>query len=134
MSRLVLPTETKGPLLSRLPNPGQKDPLLSRPGVPGWKTGTTKISQPAQINLSVVVIMSRCWGCKVLCVGQLRNLGMKEWRDLEPFIYRYKGNWMRGKSYNFNQYQSHCKHVQCIETIQLVYLYFKIFSLYLGCA
>ena len=40
----------------RLPDPGQKEPpLLSRPGVPGWETGTTKVSQPGQISLSVVV-------------------------------------------------------------------------------
>ena len=42
-------------LLSRLPDPGQKDPLLSRPGVPGWETGITRVSQPGQISLSVVV-------------------------------------------------------------------------------
>ena len=28
---------------------------MSRPGVSGWETGTTKISQPGQISLSVVV-------------------------------------------------------------------------------
>jgi len=28
---------------------------LSRHGVPGWETGTKKISQPGQIKISVVV-------------------------------------------------------------------------------
>ena len=42
--------------------PGQKSAfcpgcqtLLSRPGVPGWETGTTEVSQPGQISVSVVV-------------------------------------------------------------------------------
>ena len=35
--------------------PGTKVPLLSRPGVPGWKTGTIKVSQPRQISISVVL-------------------------------------------------------------------------------
>ena len=36
--------------------PGTKwHPLLSRPDVFSWETGTTKISQPGQISLSVVV-------------------------------------------------------------------------------
>src|SRR6185437_604987 len=56
LSRLVLPTETKGPLLSRLPDPGHL--LLSRTGVPGWETGTTAVSQPGQINVFVVVTPS----------------------------------------------------------------------------
>ena len=30
-------------------------PLLSRPGVPGWEIGTTRVSQPGQISHSVVV-------------------------------------------------------------------------------
>ena len=55
LSWLVTPTGTKGSLLSRLPDPGQKDPLLSRPGVPGWETGTTRVSQSGQISVSVVV-------------------------------------------------------------------------------
>ena len=72
LSRLVTPTGTKGcashvalaaPFVpvgvtnqDRLPDPGQKEPpLLSRPGVPGWETGTTKVSQSRQISLSVVV-------------------------------------------------------------------------------
>ena len=48
-------------LLSRLvtppvAGPGTKGPsLLSRPGVPGWETGTTRVSQPGQISVSVVV-------------------------------------------------------------------------------
>ena len=33
----------------------KRTPLLSRPGVPGWETRTTAISQPGQINVSVVV-------------------------------------------------------------------------------
>ena len=45
LSRLVLPTGTKGP-------------LLSRTGVPGWETGTTGVSQPGQINVFVVVLAS----------------------------------------------------------------------------
>ena len=37
--------------------PGIKGhPLLSRPGVPGWKTGTTDVSQPEQISVYVVVM------------------------------------------------------------------------------
>ena len=31
-------------------------PLLSRHGVPGWETGTKKVSQPGQIKVFVVVI------------------------------------------------------------------------------
>ena len=39
--------------------PGTKrHPLLSRPGVPGWETGTTEVSQPGQISVSVVVDVS----------------------------------------------------------------------------
>ena len=30
-------------------------PLLSRHSVPGWETGTKKVSQPGQIKVSVVV-------------------------------------------------------------------------------
>ena len=33
----------------------KKTPLLSRLGVPGWETGTTEVSQPGQISVSVVV-------------------------------------------------------------------------------
>ena len=33
----------------------KRAPLLSRPGVPGWETGTKKVSQPGQIACSVVV-------------------------------------------------------------------------------
>ena len=33
----------------------KRAPLLSRPGVPGWETGTTEVSQPEQISVSVVV-------------------------------------------------------------------------------
>ena len=50
-----LPTGIKGCLLSLLPDPGQKDPLLSRPGVLGWETWTKRVSQPGQIAYSVVV-------------------------------------------------------------------------------
>ena len=32
-------------------------PLLSRHSVPGWETGTKKVSQPGQIKVSVVVII-----------------------------------------------------------------------------
>ena len=36
--------------------PGIKShPLLSRPGVPGWETGTIGVSQPGQISVSLVV-------------------------------------------------------------------------------
>jgi len=31
--------------------------LLSRHGVPGWETGTKKVSQPGQIKVFVVVIV-----------------------------------------------------------------------------
>ena len=55
LSRLVLPTGTKGCFLSRLPDPGQK----GRPGVPGWETGTTRVFQPGQIRVSVAVIVRR---------------------------------------------------------------------------
>ena len=33
----------------------KRTPLLSRPGIPGWETGITKVSQPGQISFSVVV-------------------------------------------------------------------------------
>ena len=46
------------PIGVRLPEPGQKGTLLSRPGVPGWETGTTEIFQPGQISVSVVVVSS----------------------------------------------------------------------------
>ena len=42
-------------LLFRLPDPGQKDPLLSRPGGPDWEAGTKRVSQSGQISVSVVV-------------------------------------------------------------------------------
>ena len=39
--------------------PGTKGhPLLSRPGVPGWETRTTEVSQPGQISVSVVVLLA----------------------------------------------------------------------------
>ena len=73
LSRLVTPTRTKGcashvalaapfvPVGVTNPfvpvaRPGTKGhPLLSRPGVPGWETGTIEVSQPGQISVSVVV-------------------------------------------------------------------------------
>ena len=43
-------------LFSPVTRPGIKGhPLLSRPGVPGWETGTIGVSQPGQINIFVVV-------------------------------------------------------------------------------
>ena len=48
--RLVLPNGQKGAFC-----PDCQTPLLSRPGVPGWKTGTKRVSQPGQIKVSVVV-------------------------------------------------------------------------------
>ena len=33
----------------------KRTPLLSWPSVPGWETGTTRVSQPGQISVSVVV-------------------------------------------------------------------------------
>ena len=42
-----------------------KKALLSRPSVSGWETGTTEVSQPGQINISVVVLHT-----SVLCVGE----------------------------------------------------------------
>ena len=73
LSRLVTPTGTKGPLLSRLPDLGQKGtPFLSRTGIPGWETGTTGVSQPGQINVFVVVrvfaksfakLLEECFKC-----------------------------------------------------------------------
>ena len=61
LSRLVTPTGTKGrSLLSRLPDSGQKDPLLSRPGVPGWETRTTRVSQLGQISLTKHVFCYIC--------------------------------------------------------------------------
>ena len=45
--------------------PGTKGhPLLSRPGVSGWETGTTEVSQPGQISVSVVVGVIWCMSCK----------------------------------------------------------------------
>ena len=61
LSRLVTPTGTKGPLLSRLPDPGEKGTPFSRTGVPGWETGTTAVSQPEQINVFVVVVETQPW-------------------------------------------------------------------------
>ena len=29
---------------------------MSWPGIPGWETGTTRVSQPGQISISVVVL------------------------------------------------------------------------------
>ena len=58
LSRLVLPTGTKGPLLSRLPDPGQNGTPFWTTGVSGWETGTTGVSQPKQINGFVVVSLS----------------------------------------------------------------------------
>ena len=71
LSRLVTPTGTKGCAThvgagstfcpgwcSFCPGCQTRDkrtPFLSRPGVPGWETGTTRVSQPGQISLSVVV-------------------------------------------------------------------------------
>ena len=83
LSRLVLPTGTKDSLLSRLPDPGQKDPppLLSRPGVPGWETGTTRVSQPGQISLSVVVYGWLCdHGVGLLLVRGVAKA--RAWRHL----------------------------------------------------
>ena len=40
--------------------------LLSRHGVPGWETGTKKVSQPGQIKVFVVVSSS------LLCTTELR--------------------------------------------------------------
>ena len=77
--RLVTPTGTKGcarhvalaapfvpvgvtnrdkrVLFIPVARPGTKGhPLLSRPGVPGWEIGTTGVSQPGQISISVVVL------------------------------------------------------------------------------
>ena len=57
LSRLVTPTETKGCARHVALRPGTKGhPLLSRPGVPGWETGTTEVSQPGEISVSVVVV------------------------------------------------------------------------------
>ena len=59
LSRLVLPTGTKENFttsfvpVARLGTKGH--PLLSRTGVPGWETGTKKVSQPGQIKVFVVV-------------------------------------------------------------------------------
>ena len=40
--------------------------LLSRHGVPGWETGTKKVSQPGQIKVFVVV------GMKPKCFSQIK--------------------------------------------------------------
>ena len=37
----------------------KEHPLLSRTGVPGWETGTTEVSQPGQISVSVVVCLQK---------------------------------------------------------------------------
>ena len=40
--------------------PGTKEhPFLFRPGIPGWETGTTEVSQPGQISVSVVVCLQK---------------------------------------------------------------------------
>ena len=44
LSRLVLPTGTAHPFVP-----------VARLGTKGWETGTTKVSQPGQISVSVVV-------------------------------------------------------------------------------
>ena len=50
LSRLVLV------LFVSVARPGTKGhPLLSRLGGPSWETGTTRVSQPEQISVSVVV-------------------------------------------------------------------------------
>ena len=47
--------EKKGPFVP-VARPGTKGhPLLSRLGGPSWETGTTRVSQPEQISVSVVV-------------------------------------------------------------------------------
>ena len=81
LSRLVTPTGTKGALGAQatwvlaapfvpvgvnnrdkmssfvpVARPGKKG---HRTGVPGWETGTTGVSQPGQINVSVVVTLIR---------------------------------------------------------------------------
>ena len=89
LSRLVTPTGTKGctrhvalaapfvpigvtnrdkrVLFVPVARPGTKEhPLLSRPDVPGWKTGTTKVFQPGQISLSLVVAGTNDSSCPVL--------------------------------------------------------------------
>ena len=43
-----------------------RDKRASRPGVPGWETGTTEISQPGQISVSIVVIEPVLWNMDVL--------------------------------------------------------------------
>ena len=53
----MLQTGTKGSLLSLLPDPGQNDPPLSRPGGLGWETGTKGIFQLGQIKIYVVVLV-----------------------------------------------------------------------------
>ena len=46
----------KRPSFVPVGRPGTKGhPLLFRSGVPGWETGTTSVSQPSQISVSVVV-------------------------------------------------------------------------------
>ena len=42
-------------LLVRLPEPRQKNPLLSRPSGLGWEAGIIGVLQPGQIECSVVV-------------------------------------------------------------------------------
>ena len=58
LSRLVTPTGTKGCAPTGTKGCARHvalAPLLSRPGVPGWESGTTGVSQPGQISVSVVV-------------------------------------------------------------------------------
>ena len=59
LSRLVLPTGTKGCLLSRLPDPGQKSsPFCPGIAFPVGKPGQKKVSQPGQIKVFVVVTVT----------------------------------------------------------------------------
>ena len=45
----------------------KRAPLLSRPCVLSWETGTTEISQPGQISVSVVVLHARpAYCCSML--------------------------------------------------------------------
>ena len=52
-NRNKIPTGTKD--CSGCQTRDKRAPLLSRPGVPSWKTGTTGVFQPGQISVSVVV-------------------------------------------------------------------------------
>ena len=92
LSRLVTPTGTKGcarhvalaaPFVP-VAKPGTK-PLLSRPGVPGWETGTIEVSQLGQISVSIVVRPHALELYLSTCSSMVVRTIMQEWKRHKPF-------------------------------------------------